>query len=275
MQVANYTSNARPQMRDAVYESLIMMKEMLQGSSQDSPSNVVETLKNAMGSSTMTASLGEPKAGPEANKQGAPRQSRLVSTTMIQNGRTKPKKGGRKKSKCKFCGATTCGNIATCGELKQIGARVHLHALGGSFFENELSLSKARIDEVAKAWLVTSEKQVLCSLPTGTKWLVIHDLYDLRATASPMTQILQESQTGVEVSCIGEAGVTIDLGNGMYFGNRMASCCVVRNWIASAGKRNVGKTYSRVILSHNFNGILPMNDPAAFNMQPTKEAAVQ
>jgi hypothetical protein len=146
--------------------------------------------------------------------------------------------------------------------------------LGGSFFENELSLGKARIDEVAKAWLVTLEKQVLCSLPTGTKWLVIHDLYDLRATASPMTQILQESQTGVEVSCIGEAGVTIDLGNGMYFGNRMASYCVVCNWIASAGKRNVGKTYSRVILSHNFNGILPMNDPAAFNMQPTKEAAV-
>jgi hypothetical protein len=85
MQVATYASNARPQTRDAVYESLIMMKEMLQGSSQDSPSNVVETLKNAMGSSTMTASLGEPKAsaGPEANKQGAPWQSRLVSTTMI------------------------------------------------------------------------------------------------------------------------------------------------------------------------------------------------
>jgi hypothetical protein len=60
----------------------------------------------------------------------------------------------------------------------------------------------------------------------------------------------------------------------MYFGNRMASYCVVCNWIASAGKRNVGKTYSRVILSHNFNGILPMNDPSAFNMQPTKEAAV-
>ncbi len=47
MQVATYASNARPQTRDAVYESLIMMKEMLQGSSQDSPSNVVETLKNA------------------------------------------------------------------------------------------------------------------------------------------------------------------------------------------------------------------------------------
>jgi hypothetical protein len=72
-----------------------------------------------------------------------------------------------------------CGNVATCSELKQIGACIHLHALGGSFFENELSLSKARIDEVAKAWLVMLEKQVLCSLPTGTKWLVIHDLYDL------------------------------------------------------------------------------------------------
>jgi hypothetical protein len=144
-QVANYALNARPQMRDAVYKSLIIMKEMLQGSSQDLPSNVVEILKNAMGSSTMTVSLGEPKACPEANKQGAPGQSRLVSTTMIQNGGTKPKKGGRKKSKCKFCGATMCGNIATCGELKQIGAHVHLHALGGSFFENELSLVKPEL----------------------------------------------------------------------------------------------------------------------------------
>jgi hypothetical protein len=127
--------------------------------------------------------------------------------------------------------------------------------------QNDLNLQTARVDETAKAWLVTSEKPVLCSLPKGTKWLVIHGVYDLQTAATAMTQILQEAQMGIEVSCIGVAGVIIDLGNGMNFGNRMAYYSVVRDWIASEGKSSCGKTNSWVILSHDFN-TLPMNGTA-------------
>ena len=209
-----------------------------------------------------SAHCGKPKLGPEASKVGAPRQLRLASSVMARNGGTKPTRGGRQKNRCKFCGAKTCGNVSTCVLLKRVGARVRLNALG-SLVQNDLNPRTARVDETAKARLVTSEKPVLCSLPKGTKWLVIHGAYDLRTAATAMTQILQEAQTGIEVSCIGVAGVIIDLGNGMNFGNRMAYYSVVRDWIASEGKSSCGKTNSRVILSHDFNTFtLPMNGTA-------------
>jgi hypothetical protein len=265
IKLANYASNAPPKLREAVYTSLIMMREIVEGTSQEAPHDVVETLQNAMSRRTSTTNGligGEPKAGPEANKPGAPWQSRLVSLVMARNGGTKPKSGGRTKNKCKFCGATTCGNVSTCLELKSIGTRISLHDLG-SFVQKYtvyLHPSNARMDENAKARLVTSERPVLSSLPKETKWLVIHGLYNLQTLSSAMTYILQEeTQMGIEVSCIGLAGVTIDLGNGMYFGNRMAHYNVVRDWLASTAKQSCGRTYSRVILSHDFNMPLANN----------------
>jgi hypothetical protein len=258
--LANYASNAPPQQREAVYASLITIREILEGKSRESPAGIVETLQNATSSSMTSAHCGKPKLGPEASKVGAPRQLRLASSVMARNGGTKPARGGRQKNRCKFCGAKTCGNVSTCVLLKRVGARVRLNALG-SLVQNDLNPRTARVDEMAKARLVTSEKPVLCSLPKGTKWLVIHGAYDLRTAATAMTQILQEAQTGIEVSCIGVAGVIIDLGNGMNFGNRMAYYSVVRDWIASEGKSSCGKTNSRVILSHDFN-TLPMNGTA-------------
>jgi hypothetical protein len=74
-----------------------MMREIVEGTSQEAPHDVVETLQNAMSRRTSTTNGfigGEPKAGPEGNKPGAPRQSRLVSLVMARNGGTKPKSGG-------------------------------------------------------------------------------------------------------------------------------------------------------------------------------------
>jgi hypothetical protein len=90
--------------------------------------------------------------------------------------------------------------------------------------------------------------------------MVVDGLYDLQTLSSAMRYILQEeTQMGIEVFCIGLAGVTIDLGNGMYFGNRMAHYSVVRYWLASTAKQSCGRTYSRVILSHDFNMPLAIN----------------
>jgi hypothetical protein len=69
----------------------------------------------------------------------------------------------------------------------------------------------------------------------------------------------EETQMGIEVSCVGLAGVTIDLGNGMYFGNRMVHYSVVHGWLASTAKQSCGRTYPRVILSHEFNMPLAYN----------------
>jgi hypothetical protein len=119
------------------------------------------------------------------------------------------------------------------------------------------------MDENAKARLVTSERPVLSSLPKETKWLVIHGLYNLQTLSSAMTYNLQEeTQMGIEVSCIGLAGVTIDLGNGMYFGNRMAHYSMVCDWLASTAKQSCGRTYSRVILCHDFN--LPLANNSSY-----------
>jgi hypothetical protein len=251
-QVANYAANATPQLREAVHTSLIMLREILEGKSQEAPSAVVETLQNATGRVVTNRFHGQPKTGPEANKQGAPRQSRLISAAMARNGGTKPRQGGRSKNKCTFCGTTSCGNISTCVELKNIGRRISQNDLG-SLVQNDLNPSNARMDEKAKAQLVTVDKPVLSSLPKGTKWLVIHGVHDLRTVSSATTSVLNETQTGIEVSCLGNAGVTIDFGYGMNFCNRMTYYSVVRDWIASAGKTGCGKTNSRVIVSHSFN----------------------
>ena len=87
-----------------------------------------------------------------------------------------------------------------------------------------------------------------------------------------MTQILQESQIRVEVSvsCIGEAGVTIDLGNGMYLATEwlLTAWCLIGLPVLERGMLD-----SRVIISHDkFNGRDAANERS--NMRPTKEAAV-
>jgi len=264
--LANYASSARPQLREAIHTSLIAMTEIAKGESQEKPSDVVETLHNAMGSSTRNV-VGDcrPKAGPEANKQGAPRLTRLHSSVMVRNGGTVPKQGGRSKSKCNFCSSTTCGNVSTCVELKKVGIRIRQDNLR-SFVSLELNPSNARLDEKAMTGLVTSAKPVLNTLAKETKWLVIHSLHDLRiGVLAAAKQVLQESQTGVEVSCIGQAGVTIDMGNGLFFGNRMAYLSAVREWINKVATSNCGKTVSRVILCHNFHSPIGANASEALN----------
>jgi hypothetical protein len=133
------------------------------------------------------------------------------------------------------------------------------HALKHYLEEKPIDLNSA--EKLLKFQpLVTSERPVLSSLPKETKWLVIHSLYDLQTLSSAMTYTFQEeTQMGIEVSCIGLAGVTIDLGNGMYFGNRMVHYSMVRDWLASTAKQSCGRTYSRVILSHDFNMLLANN----------------
>jgi hypothetical protein len=95
--LANYASNAPPQQREAVYASLITIREILEGKSQESPAGIVETLQNATSSSMTSAHCGKPKLGPEASKVGAPRQLRLASSVMARNGGTKPTRGGASK----------------------------------------------------------------------------------------------------------------------------------------------------------------------------------
>jgi hypothetical protein len=169
IKLANYTLNAPPKLHEAVYTSLIMMREIVGGTSQEAPHDIVETLQNAMSRHTsMTNGLigGKPKAGPEANKPGAPWQSRLVSFGNGLKWWNKAQEwgGGGTKNKCKFFGATTCGNVSTCLELKSIGTRISLHDLG-SFVQKYLNPLNAHMDENAKARLVTSKRPVLSSLP--------------------------------------------------------------------------------------------------------------
>lgn len=62
-----------------------------------------------------------------------------------------------------------------------------------------------------------------------------------------MTQILQESQTRVDMSCIGEAGVTIDLGNGMF----LATEWLLTAWcLIGLPVLETGMLHCRVIISH-------------------------
>ena len=220
--LASCASNAPPQQREAVYASLITIREILEGKSRESPEGAVEALQSATSSSTTSTRRGKPKPGPEASKAGAPRQLRLASSVMARNGGAKPTRGGRQKNRRKFCGAKTRGSASARVLLKRAGARVRLSALG-SLVQNEINPRAARVDETAKARLVASEKPALCSLPKGARWLVTHGACDLRAAATATTQILQEAQTGIKVSCIGVAGVIVDLGNGASFGGRASA----------------------------------------------------
>jgi hypothetical protein len=52
--------------------------------------------------------------------------------------------------------------------------------------------------------LVTVEKPVLESLPTSTKWLVVHGLYNVY----PTNYVTSEDQAGVEITCYEKLGLS-------------------------------------------------------------------
>jgi hypothetical protein len=176
--------------------SIIQLQDLVRGEVVDSVNKVVETAQQATQSRTL-----QPRHGPEANKAGRTRITRMASKVMENNGGTRPRTRHPKKRKCKFCKLQSCGNIQSCSRLRGLGHRIKQDDISG-FVTTDLALTNARHDTSKLQELVTVEKPILESLPTTTKWLVVHGLYNLYPTSS----VASEHQAGIEITCYGELG---------------------------------------------------------------------
>jgi hypothetical protein len=168
---------------------------------------------------------------------------------MALNGGTQPRKRQPEKRKCTFCQSKECGNIQSCKVLKALGNRIKQDGII-RFVTNELALTYARTDATKLQELVTTEKPVLESLPTSTKWLVVHGLYNLLSTSS----VTREEQAGVEITCYGELGTVLEglAPDAANFDHVMAKYTAVRNWIAASAKTGMGNKSTRLITSYDF-----------------------
>jgi hypothetical protein len=95
--------------------------------------------------------------------------------------------------------------MRSCKQLKGLGLRITQRSISG-FVTHDLALTNARHDATKRQELVTVEKPVLERLPTATKWLVVHGLYNLYSTSS----VTSEDQAGVEITCYGELGTVLE-----------------------------------------------------------------
>ena len=247
--LVGYASQAKPDTNNAIYVSLLELQEIVEGKSSSTASEVVETLRAAK-SSTRKRNRESllPRMGPEANKPGATRKKRMVSKVMIQNGGSKPQRGGPSRSRCSFCNSPLCRNVSSCNELKKIGIRIPLANLN-HFIMTDLQAKNAKHDQEQLKKLVSIDKPILETFPRETKWLVIHSVFSLSDSTSTE---LCESDIGVEVSCLGKGGSPIDFGNGSYH-HRMGKCTTVRDWISRCARVGSGTKLSKLITSHDFH----------------------
>jgi hypothetical protein len=88
------------------------------------------------------------------------------------------------RNKSTFCQSTACGNITSCKKPKGLGHRIRELS---DFKTNDLALEHARHDVIKLQRLVTANNSIVDDLPTSTKWLVLHCLYNLNATATSAT----------------------------------------------------------------------------------------
>jgi hypothetical protein len=162
----------------------------------------------------------------------------MACKVMEINGGTRPKKRQQEKRKCTFCQSRKCGNIQSCKQLKGLGHRIKQDGISG-FLTTDFSLTNAQCNATKLQELVIVEKPVLESLPTSTKWLVVHRLYNLNST-SPVTS---ENQAGVEITCYGELGTVLEglAPDAANFDYVIAKYTVVRDWIGSSSKTGIGK----------------------------------
>jgi hypothetical protein len=235
--------NVDGEMSQTIYSSIIQFQDLTRGQNFDDgvekAARIVQSGKHATQSRTtlqarqcQPRTMLQPRQGPEANKQGKPRTSRMVGTVMARNSGTQPRKRQPQKAKCSFCQSSACGNITSCKELKRLGCRIKRSALS-DFFANDLALKNARHDAIKLQRLVTAENPILETLPLSTKWLVLHCLYNRSAMAT--SSATTEAQAVVEITCYG-----------------IAEFSTVRNWIAANALKDIGKTGTRLITSSDW-----------------------
>jgi hypothetical protein len=239
------SSKAKPEMSVAIFSSILQLQDIVRGEKPvDEVGKVVETAQQATQSRSLL-----PRHGPEANKQGRIRSKRMTGKVMENNGGTKPRKHKTEKRKCKFCQSQDCGNIQSCKQLKVLGNRIKQDGIT-LLLTTGLALINAHNDAAKLQELVTVENPVLESLPTSTKWLVVHRLYNLLPTSSATT----EEHAGVEITCYGELGTVMEgLAPGAAnFDHVIVKYTAVRNWISTSSKSDIGRRSSRLITSFDF-----------------------
>jgi len=121
-----------------------------------------------------------------------------------------------------------------------------LRAIGRRTKKDDVAFHEAKCNEAVVKELIGEKKPHLSSLPSGTKWLVVHGQHSLsNASAS-------EDNVGVRVSCCRDTGATLpSLGPGLAnFLDRMADHTVVQDWISKCGHSG----HLTVAKNSNFQG---------------------
>jgi hypothetical protein len=196
---------------------------------------------------------------------GRPQQSRLKGQVMeAQSGRL-AQSGLPNTAKCTFCGEfNTHRSITSCPERRKHGMHIEKRDLR-AFVARELAASQARplVDGD-----VTDSKLLLENLPRACKWLVLHRVFLLDASAR--AAVADTSNIGILVTCLGDNGINLPHGaslpNSVHLLERvLATHEAVSIWIAKHGERGrqkLSSLLSTIAEEKNRVSVMPAVDTA-------------
>jgi hypothetical protein len=143
----------------------------------------------------------------------------------------RPMQKAKKAKQCGFClasGGQNHKNVLACPEAKKQGRRLRSSKVQ-SFINNELAGSKAR--RIPQG-LVSKFKPVIQSIPTSTKWLVVHQLFSVRWEVAESTRY-DTSNLGILIACLGQGGKVLALDKSTQRARWVCSCSVVVAWLTN------------------------------------------
>jgi hypothetical protein len=243
---SNLTSRAQPEVRRALYGSMLSLLEVAR--TCKSERTIHEAIAQAIGCSLapqsqslsilMDSSKESYKPIPgETSNQGRPRMKRLQSyaTTVMTGAAPGPRAGSKRAKQCGFC-SETGHTISGCQKLRRLGGR-QLEATEKAAIA--IRLNSPASAQVLPIGIVTPEKPLLESMPSKTRFIVLHKQCFINSTLSNPNEKDSPANLGIVVTCLNEFGNSLSSSSEVEpsFEERLVRTNAVVEWINKKGDK--------------------------------------
>ena len=227
----------RPQVAEAVHGTILTLTRIAQGQESQIDkktfSEIIEGAQAAFGAKRLIHSgisfsqVGGQQGLPISANPGAlgrPLKTRKRSYTEGMA----PVKGSDEKADCGFCGQKG-HNIVSCANLKMYGKRIRGEEEFRQLADDLLIADGHFAATPIPNQLMTNSQQILQSLPTETKFLVVQGKYIIN---NELVGPVRSQNLCILVTCIGAAGQPIPECNQV-----LAQASIVNGWMNKSKKK--------------------------------------
>jgi hypothetical protein len=246
-ELANLISRSKPEKGQLIYGAVLSLIEVARkyNSSSEIHSAIVQAVGGFVPSyddSSVTAN--PPIVGASAAKLPIPgeainpgrhqtRRLQAYVTTVMTGATPGPRSGSKKVKQCGFC-SVTGHTISGCHKLRGFGGR-QIEAREKANIANRLNSSS--FAQLLPPGTVTSDKPLLDSIPTKSRFLVLHKQCFIDSTNLTQSEIDSPANIGIVVTCLDEFGdvLTSVSGKDVPFKERLIRANAVVEWINRRG----------------------------------------